>query len=480
MRYVTCLLLLLVLIPNMALAKMPVEGFADLAEKLSPAVVNISTSKTIKGNVLGGGMLFHNLPEGHPFEKFNKFFEEFGGGESNKEQKATSLGSGFIIDPEGYIATNNHVIDGAEEIEVNFGNDDTKYKATVIGADKKTDLALLKIERDEPFPFVTLGDSSKSRVGDWIVVIGNPFGLGGSVSAGIISARGRDINAGPFDDFIQTDAAINRGNSGGPMFNMDGEVIGINTAIFSPGGVGNVGIGFAVPTSLAKPIFDQLRETGSIKRGWLGVKIQHVTDEIAESLGLDRARGALVAEVMDDSPAKEAGIEVGDIIISFDGKEVNQMKRLPRIVAETKVGKNVDVIVLRDGEERNLKVEVARLSEDQAEDEPEITINKSDAEEAKEELGMKLLAIDEKVRASYNLDDEVNGLLVVDITSDSYALERGIRKGDIIIEANQKKLTSLDVLHDVVEKAKDKKRKAVLLLVSRNKETLFVAVPVED
>jgi serine protease Do len=476
-------------LPSLAGAAATPDSFADLSERLSGAVVNISSSKTVENQGLDGfrGKMLDGLPEGHPLEKFNQFFEKFtsknnekGAKKPNKkrEKKATSLGSGFLIDPAGYVVTNNHVIDGAEEIEVIFG-DDSKYLAKVIGRDSKTDLALLKIEGKEPFPFVKFGDSDASRIGDWILVIGNPFGFGGSVSAGIISARGRDINSGPFDDYLQTDAAINRGNSGGPMFNMEGEVIGINTAIFSPNGAGNIGIGFAVPTTTAKPVIEQLKVSGTVERGWLGVQIQFVNEDIADGLGLKKAHGALVADVMKGSPAKEGEVEVGDLIIEFDGKKVTEMKKLPRFVAETPVGKTVDVIVLRDGDKVKLRIQIARLEEDESEDVPELDEPPLESEVQEEPvLGMYLAPLDKKLRKRFGIDAETEGLIVKNVESDEIAAERGIRKGDVILEINKRDAEDVDVLEKQIKRAKRIKRRSVLLLIQRGFDKLFIAVPI--
>ena len=332
-----------------ALARGP-DGIADVSERVIDAVVNISTSQTIGGDPRANGpQTTPQLPPGSPFEEF---FEEFfknrrgqGDQQSRPPRRANSLGSGFIIDPSGIVVTNNHVIAEADEITVIF-QDGTRLKADLVGKDQKTDLAVLKVKADKPLKSVKFGDSDKLRLGEWVIAIGNPFGLGGSVTAGIVSARNRDISSGPYDNYIQTDAAINRGNSGGPLFNLDGDVIGINTAIYSPSGT-SVGIGFAVPSKTAMAIVDQLREFKEVRRGWLGVKIQPVSDEIADSLGIKPARGALVAGLDEKGPAGPAGIQPGDVIVKFDGKDIKDMKELPRIVADTPVGKDVEVIVIR-------------------------------------------------------------------------------------------------------------------------------------
>ena len=329
------------------------NSFADLAERLLPTVVNIATTQTVESN------------RGEEFEEFFKEFFERRGGQPPPQEKrrASALGSGFIIDASGYIVTNHHVIADADEITVRL-HDDTLLEAELVGSDEKTDLALLKVKSDEPLPATSWGVSEKTRIGDWVVAIGNPFGLGGTVTAGIVSARQRDINSGPYDDFIQTDAAINRGNSGGPMFNLDGDVIGVNTAIFSPSG-GSIGIGFAIPSDIAKNIVAQLREHGEVRRGWLGVRIQTVTEELAEGLRLDGAYGALVASVTEGGPAEKAGIAGGDVILQFNGRTVPDMRKLPRMVAETPIGREVDVVVWRKGAEIVVKVVLGELDDEQ-------------------------------------------------------------------------------------------------------------------
>ncbi|MCP1334982.1 DegQ family serine endoprotease [Futiania mangrovi] len=448
------------------------ESFADLAEQLSPAVVNIATSQTVQSQ--RPDIPMPQFPPGTPFEEFFKDFfdrQQRGNGQPRRVQ---SLGSGFVIDASGYIVTNNHVIEGADEIEVNFADGRT-LPAELVGTDPKTDLALLKVEPEEPLVSVSFGDSDASRVGEWVMAIGNPFGLGGSVSVGIISARNRDINAGPYDDFIQTDAAINRGNSGGPLFNMNGEVIGVNTAIISPSG-GSIGIGFAIPSSIAQSVVSQLREFGETRRGWLGVRIQSVTDEIAESLGLDRARGALVAGVSDGGPAAEGGIEPGDVIVSFDGKDVLEMRQLPRIVAETQVGKTVDVDVIRQGETRTLQVRVGRLEEAE---EPAAAAAGSEvpsAEQTVSALGLTLSPLTEEARTQFSVPVEVTGVLVSEVAGDSAAAEKGIRPGDVIVEVAQQEVSSPADVARLVEETKAGERKSILLLLNRGGDLRFVAV----
>src|ERR1700761_2035388 len=359
-----------------AFARSAPDSFADLANRLLPAVVNVSSTQTITAKNGGhGGDLGPDMPVFPPGSPFEQFFKDFlnrnrqgqgggGGGGDNAPvaRRAQSLGSGVIVDPAGYVVTNNHVIEGADEVSVTL-QDGTSLKANIVGRDESGDLALLKVKSDKPLPTVSFGDSSASRVGDWVLAIGNPFGLGGTVTAGIVSARGRDIHQGQYDDFIQTDAAINRGNSGGPLFNMDGQVIGINTAIFSPSG-GSIGIGFSIPSNMAKNIVAQLKAYGHPRRGWLGVKIQQVTPEIAESLGLKEATGAMVAGGTEGGPAGKARIRGGDIILKFDGQDVKEMHTLPRIVADAEVGKDVPVVLWREGKEVTVETVLAERPAD--------------------------------------------------------------------------------------------------------------------
>lgn len=457
-----------------AMAREMPGSFADLAERLSPAVVNISTAQTVQQNG-EGGMPEFQFPPGSMLEEFFKDYLERnrprGGG--GKERRVTSLGSGFVIDPDGLIVTNNHVIKDADEITVRFA-DGEKYEATVRGFDPKTDLALLKIEPRAPLPFVPFGDSDKMRVGDWVLAIGNPFGLGGSVTSGIISARSRDINAGPYDDFLQTDASINRGNSGGPLFNMDGEVIGINTAIYSPSG-GSVGIGFAVPSTLARNVIAQIKEFGRPRRGWLGVRIQTVTDEIAEGLGLKEATGALVAGVTPNGPAQAAGIEQGDVILEFDGKPVEEMRQLPRIVAETRIGKPVKVRVWRHEKAVTLDVEIGELDDAkiaQATAGGQSAIPDKDGEV----LGMKMVAITPEMRERYELAEEVKGVLVTEVAASSVAADANVRPGDRLVEINQEEVSAPQDVIKRVREAREQKRKTVLVLLVRNDEERFIAI----
>ncbi len=472
------MLLFALCVSSPASARPGPESFADLADKLLPAVVNISTSQTITQSAdLPDFDL--QLPEDSPF---NEFFKEFkkqhdksDKGSKKRANKATSLGSGFIIDPEGYIVTNNHVIQDAEEINVIL-HDDTNLSATVVGRDKKTDLAVLKVQTKKPLIAVAFGDSDKIRVGDWVLAIGNPYGLGGTVTAGIISARARDINSGPYDDYLQTDAPINRGNSGGPMFNMNGEVIGINTAIYSPTG-GSVGIGFAIPSSMAKNIIDQLKTTGTTKRGWLGVRIQVVTPEIADSLALGKTYGALVSSVTADGPADKAKIQSGDVIVNYDGKEVTDMHRLPRLVADTEVGKTVDVKVVRKGKDMMLKVKVGELQQSEAEDEDsqESTTPEVPGTEKVGELGIGVTQLTDPLRKKYDIAKSVKGMIVISVDEEGLAAEYGLQPGDVISEAGQEDIKSAKALTDAAQQAK-KAGKPLLILVDRKGDLRFVAI----
>ncbi len=457
-----------------ALARGAPESFAELASELLPAVVNISTTQNVGEGAEGPEM--PQFPPGSPFEEFFKeFFERQQ--RRGRPRRATSLGSGFIIDPSGIVVTNNHVIAEADEIKVIL-HDDTNLKAEIIGRDPKTDLALLRVEPETPLKAVRFGDSSSTRVGDWILAIGNPFGLGGTVTAGIVSARARDINAGPYDDFIQTDASINRGNSGGPMFNTAGEVIGINTAIFSPSG-GSVGIGFAIPANLAKPVIEQLQAYGRTRRGWLGVRIQAVTEEIAESLGLQEPTGALVASVAKDGPAEDADIKAGDVILTFNGRDVAEMRKLPRIVAETEIGKPVDVEVWRNEQKITVQVEVGELEETET-----AALVEDDGEGAErdtvESLGLDLSSISGELRERFELSDDVQGVVVTDVDEESAAAEKGVRPGDVIVEVGQEEVKTPSEVADRVEQAREAGRKSVLVLVDRQGELRFVAIRIDQ
>lgn len=458
-------------------------SFADLAAELTPAVVNISTTQRVENN--GGGGFDFQFPPGSPFEEFFKeFLERNRPGQNGQpaprgpRRQVTSLGSGFVIDADGLIVTNNHVIADADEITVRF-KDGTKLSAEVVGKDAKTDLAVLRVKSDTPLPSLKWGDSDAARVGDWVLAIGNPFGLGGSVTAGIVSARGRDINSGPYDDFIQTDASINRGNSGGPLFNVDGEVIGINTAIFSPSG-GSVGIGFAIPAAIAKNVINQLAKYGRTRRGWLGVRIQTVTDEIAEGLGLEEAKGALVAGVTDDGPASAAGIQAGDVILKFDGKEVPEMRLLPRMVAGAAIGEAVPVEVWRNGSMRTLEVELGELEEAEARM-AAVDPAKPESSREVELLGMTLADITPELREKYELGEDETGLVVVNVGAASGAAEKGIRVGDVIVEVANEKVESTSAMEAALDRVrKEKRRNVVILRVKQKGVPRFVPLALDE
>ena len=454
------------------------DNFADLAERLLPAVVNISTVQEVQQPTRRN---FPNFPPGSPLEEFfNEFFNRQQEGEDPRPRRATSLGSGFIIDSEGYVVTNNHVISDATEVTVTLTNGE-EYDAEIVGRDRQTDLALLKIETGEDLPSVEFGDSSGARIGDWVMTIGNPFGLGASVTAGIISARHRDIEAGPYDDFIQTDASINRGNSGGPMFDLSGKVIGVNTAIFSPTG-GNIGIGFAIPSNQAEQVVGQLREFGRTRRGWLGVNIQEVTDEIAESLGLDEPRGALVSVVTPDSPADRGGVEAGDIIVEFDGQEIEEMRELPRIVAGTGIEEEVEVVVLRKGDEVELAITTGEFPEEERVVAANDTAPMPPAPPAEEDvLGMELAPMTADARRLYDLPDNVDGVVIVGIDRRSAAAERALRPGDVIARVNQEDVTALEDVRDAIQDAEDSGRSSVLLYMYRSNSGYFhVPLPIQE
>ncbi|CAA0104413.1 Periplasmic serine endoprotease DegP [Starkeya nomas] len=459
------------------------DTVADTAAQVMDAVVNISTSQTVAPS---RGVPTPELPPGSPFEEF---FEEFfkrrqQQGEDNAPRRVSSLGSGFVIDATGYIVTNNHVIADADEIFANF-SDGTKLKAEVVGRDTKIDLALLKVtpEKDKPLKAVKFGNSDILRVGDWVMAIGNPFGLGGTLTVGVISARNRDINSGPYDNFLQTDAAINRGNSGGPLFNMDGDVIGINTAIISPSG-GSIGIGFAVPSNTAVPIIAQLKEFGETRRGWIGVRIQQVTPEIAESLSLGKPRGALVGSVTEEGPAAKGGLKAGDVVVTFDGKEVKDMRGLPIIVADTPVDKQVEVVVIRKGEEHKLKLVVGRLDEEETKDSAaETPEQKPDAQPpvaTTKALGVEMAELTPELRTRFKIKDELKGVVVMTVEPGSVAAERGIAPGNLIVEVNQEAtMTPKEVQDRVAALKKEGRRSALLMLSDAEGQVRFTALPIE-
>ena len=451
------------------------DSVADLAETLLDAVVNISTSQRVSDS--NTRIPRPRIPDGSPFQDF---FDEFFGEKDGKQQqqprsrRVNSLGSGFVIDKDGLIVTNNHVIADADDIEVNFA-DGSKLPAEVVGADPKTDIAVLRVKPVSPLTAVSLGESDKMRIGDWVMAIGNPFGLGGTVTTGIISARGRDINSGPYDNFIQTDAAINRGNSGGPLFNQQGEVIGVNTAIISPSG-GSIGIGFSVPSNLVNSVVAQLVEFGETRRGWLGVRIQPVTDDIAESLGMDDAKGALVAGIIKGGPVDDGSIEPGDVIISFDGHDVKEMRDLPRIVAESPIGKEVDVVVVRKGKEITVPVMLGRLEDGEqliAQDE-----KKDEKPETVTVLGMDIAELDDVLREQFEISEDVEGVVIVTVDAESSAAEKRIAAGDVIVEIAQETVrTPQDVRDRIKELKEDGRRNALLMIANKTGELRFVTVP---
>jgi serine protease Do len=467
-------------------------SIADLAEKLLPSVVEISVVSKVPGGSADAGPI-PQIPDDSPFKDF---FDEFlkkkqqegqggdkKGGDNSQpgnpdDRTVNSMGSGFIVDASGLIVTNNHVVEGADTIQVHM-QDGTIMKAELVGRDPKTDVAVIRVKPDKPLPAVEFGDSDKARIGEWVIAIGNPFGLGGSVSLGIISARNRDINSGPYDDYIQTDAAINKGNSGGPLFDLDGKVVGINSAIFSPSG-GSVGIGFSVPANTAKSVVAQLEKFGETRRGWLGVKIQMVTPDIAESMGMDKARGALVADVTAGSPSEKAGLEPGDVIVQFDGRAIIDSKELPRVVAETEVGKEVSVKVIRDSKEKEVKVTLGRLEDGEklvakATDTPPPAAVATTATM----LGMTVSSLNDELRMKFKTDEKLKGAVVTEVAKDGAATEKGVEAGDVIIEAGGKAVeTSADVSSAIEADTKDSKTSVLLLIAKAGKasETRFIAL----
>ena len=458
------------------------ENIADVAEQVIDAVVNISTSQKVDARI--GGL--PDLPPGSPMEEFfDEFFKNRRGGQGGDQdrlaRRVNSLGSGFIIDSAGLVVTNNHVIADADEINVIL-NDGSKLTAELVGKDTKSDLAVLRVHPDKPLKAVKFGDSEKLRLGEWVIAIGNPFSLGGSVTAGIVSARNRDINSGPYDNYIQTDAAINRGNSGGPLFNLNGEVIGVNTAIISPSG-GSIGIGFAVPSNSALAVIDQLRQFGETRRGWLGVRIQQVTDDIAESLNLKPARGALVAGLDDRGPAKPAGIEPGDVIVRFDGRDIKDMHDLPRIVADTGVGKEVDVVVIRKGKEETHKVKVGRLEDGEklaAANRKEAAPEEKSA--VQKTLGLELSSLTDELRKKYKIRDSIKGVVVtgVDPSVASAPPDKRLSSGDVIVEVQYQSVGNPTDLQTRLDQLKGQGKKVAVLLVSNaDGETRFVALSLQ-
>src|SRR5882757_9388557 len=452
------------------------DNIADVAEKVIDAVVNISTSQKVETR----NTPMPQLPNDPQLDElFRDFFNRRGQGQGDPRDRAprrvNSLGSGFVIDPAGMVVTNNHVIADADEITVIL-NDGTRLKAELVGKDQKTDLALLKVKPEKPLKAVKFGDSEKLRLGEWVIAIGNPFSLGGTVTAGIVSARNRDINSGPYDNYIQTDASINRGNSGGPLFNLEGEVVGVNTAIISPSG-GSIGIGFAVPSKTALPVIDQLKQFGETRRGWLGVRIQQVTDDIAESLNIKPVRGALVAGIDDKGPAKPAGIEAGDVIIKFDGKDIKEMRDLPKIVGDTPVGKDVPVVVIRKGKEETKTVRLGRL-----EDTPQPASVKTDApvedkSVVQKALGLSLANMSDELRKKHKIKDAVKGVVITAVDANSAAAEKRLTVGDVIVKVTDEEVASAaDVQKRIDQLKKDGKKTALLLVANTEGDVRFVAL----
>jgi serine protease Do len=466
-------------------------SLSPIIQKVMPAVVSVSV--TMRGDAAMSGDDEETGPDNQsdngngpgpnfpqsPFDQLLKrFFEQQGRGGMPQPQigKRVALGSGFIIDPQGYIVTNNHVAGEAGTVTVSF-QDDTKHPAKIVGRDAMTDLALLKIDTDKPLPFVTWGDSDAAKIGDWILAIGNPFGLGGTVTTGIISARGRDIHSGPFDDFLQLDAAINRGNSGGPTFTQQGQVIGINTAIYSPNG-GSVGIGFAIPSNLAKTVIAQLREHGKVDRGWLGIQIQQMTPEIASSLGLPGEHGALVSDVMADSPAARAGVKQGDVIVKFNRHEIDKLHDLPRLVAETPIHSKVDIAVWRGGRNEQLQADVGQMPDDKQEVASNNREQQPSGSQRSSTLGLQLRQLDSSTRKQLGLKGEVKGVVVTQVAPDSPAADIGVQPGDVIVAINQQKVTTPEEAAQRLKRAEQNGDKHLLLLLNRHGVNGYIGLSV--
>ncbi len=451
-------------IPATSIIEKP-ASFADVVEAVNPAVVNISTTGTSPHRGLERGPHFR-FPPNSPFQEYFDRPERF----AKPSERVHAVGSGFVIDPDGYVVTNHHVIKGAAEIAV-VTHTGKRYPAKLEGHDAKTDLAVLKIEADQPLPYVVFGDSGSARVGDWVVAIGNPFGLGGTATTGIISARGRDIRSGPLDDFLQIDAPINQGNSGGPLFTADGTVVGVNTAIFSPNG-GNVGIGFAIPASVAAPVIDQLIQTGRVNRGWLGVQIQSVTEDIANTLDLDDQNGALVASVMDDSPAEKAGIKTGDVIREFDGEAVERMRELPRLVANVPADRKVEIKIWRAGDLRTLRVKIGPSPEQDA-----TVADAGDVPDGERpKLGLALAPLTSETRRQFQVSSATEGVLVTEVMPGSPAARKGFSPGDVIKMIGGRKVNMPIDVANAVDQAVKSARLSVLILVERRGSDRFVAV----
>jgi serine protease Do len=453
--------------------------FSQLAARLVGVVVNISTTQASAAPAAKGGPEAQLPAPGTPLDEFFRdFFGEKGapGGPGSPPTRVASLGSGFIIDPSGLIVTNNHVIANAEQVAVTL-SDDTTLQAEVIGRDAVTDLALLKVEPKAPLPAAAWGESTKAHVGDWVLAIGNPFGLGGSVTSGIISATARDIHSGPYDDFLQTDASINRGNSGGPMFNLNGEVIGINTAIYSPSG-GSIGIGFAIPSSFARPIIDQLRATGKVERGWIGARIQAVSEDLAEAVGLDKARGAMIAAVDPASPAAQAKLQPGDVILAYDGKPIERSRQLPRLVADSAPESSVKLVMWRDGKEQDVELKVAALNPNRVAPPPPEP-EKPKPPPSIDALGLKLTKLTPELRKQFSLPEGAKGIVVTEVPQNSPAAAQGLRPGDLVIAIGHEAVATPENAQHILAAVKRNGHKNVLVRVEREGNTRFVALPVE-
>ncbi len=450
------------------------ELFGQLAGRVVGVVVNISTQAAPPA-----AKTAQEAPQSSPGSTLDEVFRDFFGDKGTPGApgpRVASLGSGFVIDPSGLIVTNNHVIANAEQITVTLA-DDTALQAQVIGRDAVTDLALLKVDAKTPLPAASWGDSSKARVGDWVLAIGNPFGLGGTVTAGIISATARDIHSSPYDDYLQTDASINRGNSGGPMFDLSGEVIGINTVIYSPSG-GSIGIGFAIPSALAQPIIEQLKATGKVERGWIGARIQPVTDDIAESVGLDKSRGAMIAAIDPGSPTAQAKLRPGDVILLYDGKPIERSRQLPRLVANTAPDKQVKVTIWRDGKEHEAEIKVAVLNPNRPPSAPP-TPEKPKPIVAIDAFGLKLAKLSPELRKQFSLPDSAKGVVVTEVPPNSAAASQGLRPGDLVIAVGHAAVTTPDEVSQLAAGAKKAGQKKLLVRVEREGSTRFVALPAE-
>ena len=456
---VTLLAALLTALP--AVAASPAPDFATLADQLRPAVVNISTAKTVKQRVPG----FRGPQAPGQHDMFEEFFDRFFRDMPQSSRKERSLGTGFIISDDGYILTNDHVVDGADEIKVKL-SDGRTFTGTVRGLDEKIDLALVKIDAGKQLPVAKLGDSDKLRIGEWVMAIGNPFGLEQTVTVGIVSAKGRVIGAGPYDDFIQTDASINPGNSGGPLFNLKGEVIGINTAIVA----GGQGIGFAIPVNMAKQVVEQLRDDGKVTRGYLGVMVQPLSEELAQSFDLARPHGALVSEVVKGSPAEKAGIKRGDVILRFNGQAIDERNDLPKIVATTKVGKSVPVVVYRDGKERELQVEVGKLGEDGVAPTGAIA-------DAGNRLGLTVTGVTPELARQYDLAPESRGVLITAVAAEGAGAAANLRPGDLVVEVDGREIASVKEFENAT--AKTAKGKVLRLLIQRREALFYTTLRVD-